>query len=939
MNKNLITALSSELKEYRSIPFWSWNNNLDDIELCRQIEDMKSAGMGGFIIHARTGLKEEYLGEKWFSCIGACLKKAKELDREAWIYDENGWPSGFVGGKLLENETFRARFLEYSVGSFDKLAFASYVRQGDDYIRIDQKLAGEAEYHNIYLRVSPANTDILNSAVTEAFLAETHEKYFERFKDSFGNELKGFFTDEPQYYRWATPYSPAAEKKFAAQGEDIRDGLIWLFIKGERGYSYRQKYYGVMNKLYIQNYYKKLYDWCTAHNCMLTGHSLEESSLHGQMYGGAAVMPTYEYEHIPGIDWLGKHCGNEIAPRQIGSVAAQLGKKFVLTETFGCAGYDITPKELKSIGEYQYFNGINKMCQHLYPYSLAGRGKTDHPPVFSPQSNWFEAAKIFNDYFARLGYIVGETEDFCEVGILHPIRDIWLDYVREEDEASVAEQEKSFENLLGRLRKRGVTFQLIDESVLAKHGKAENGMLCVGKCAYHTVIVPQMRTLEPKTYELLQKFTGKLCLLGNIRYIGGEKKEISLHADVTLEEILAGAVFGFSCEDGKSVLTARKGEFGEFLFIQNMSGTEESQICLLGAAEKYLALDLEMMKEMPLPGDNLCLAGAESLILIKGKGVCRAEPFIRREDVTKYFRVTGVTENFFVLDYAQIARGNEAFGTRRPIPALFEELLRENYKGELRVRQTFILKEKIPLSLVMEKADFTSVLINDISIKFDTSRFDVNFISAQIGDAVREGENEILYKFDFWQHDGVRFALFDPLATESLRNCLYYDTSIEPAYLKGDFIVGKDFVLEKRLQFPPVTDRLYEAGYPFFKGTITLEGKIVYCGVGEAILNLCGRFMSAEVYANEKRIDIVLDTKKDISSILHRGENNIKIVLRSSLRNLFGPHHFADSERVSITPYHFEFRGAWTEELPADYTEKYNFVPFGIRKLYFQQKI
>lgn len=172
MNKNLITALSSELKEYRSIPFWSWNNNLDDIELCRQIEDMKSAGMGGFIIHARTGLKEEYLGEKWFSCIGACLKKAKELDMEAWIYDENGWPSGFVGGKLLENETFRARFLEYSVGSFDKLAFASYVRQGDDYIRIDQKLAGEAEYHNIYLRVSPANTDILNSAVTEAFLAE-----------------------------------------------------------------------------------------------------------------------------------------------------------------------------------------------------------------------------------------------------------------------------------------------------------------------------------------------------------------------------------------------------------------------------------------------------------------------------------------------------------------------------------------------------------------------------------------------------------------------------------------------------------------------------------------------------------------------------------------------------------------------------------------------
>ena len=55
--------LGGELKEYRSIPFWSWNNYLDEGELCRQIEEMKSAGIGGFIMHARTGLKEEYLGE------------------------------------------------------------------------------------------------------------------------------------------------------------------------------------------------------------------------------------------------------------------------------------------------------------------------------------------------------------------------------------------------------------------------------------------------------------------------------------------------------------------------------------------------------------------------------------------------------------------------------------------------------------------------------------------------------------------------------------------------------------------------------------------------------------------------------------------------------------------------------------------------------------
>ena len=93
MKENLRIALNSELNEYRSIPFWSWNNNLDEAELEKQIEDMKAAGIGGFIIHARTGLKEEYLGEKWFSCVKTCLKKAEDLDMKAWIYDENGWPS------------------------------------------------------------------------------------------------------------------------------------------------------------------------------------------------------------------------------------------------------------------------------------------------------------------------------------------------------------------------------------------------------------------------------------------------------------------------------------------------------------------------------------------------------------------------------------------------------------------------------------------------------------------------------------------------------------------------------------------------------------------------------------------------------------------------------------------------------------------------------
>lgn len=420
-------ALQGDLRDNKSIPFWSWNNSLEEKELVKQIEDMHSVGIGGFIMHARTGLKDEYLSDKWFSCIDACLKKAKELNMNAWVYDENGWPSGFVGGKLLENMDYRARFLSYEVKDFyDKNAFAVYVKTENGFERLAKEMVGVNSYHCVYLNISPANTDILKPEVVDAFIRETHEKYYERFADSFGKELVGFFTDEPQYYRAATPYSDEAAKVFASRGKDIKDGLIWLFVREEGGYEFRTEYYRVLSELYLENFYKKVYDWCEEHHCKLTGHSIEESSLWAQMLGGAGCMPTYEYEHIPAVDFLGRNPATELSPKQVGSVAAQLGKKYVLTETFACGGYDTTPKELKSIADFQYFNGVNMTCQHLYPYSLASQGKFDHPPFFSPQANWFSEFKSFNEYFTRLGYIVSNTTDRYDVTILHPLRNVYL---------------------------------------------------------------------------------------------------------------------------------------------------------------------------------------------------------------------------------------------------------------------------------------------------------------------------------------------------------------------------------------------------------------------------------------------------------------------------------------------------------------------------------
>jgi len=79
-------------KKYRPSPFWSWNADLKPEELRRQIRLMHDAGLGGFFMHARSGLQVEYLSDEWMKCVEPSLDEAGKLGMDAWLYDENGWP-------------------------------------------------------------------------------------------------------------------------------------------------------------------------------------------------------------------------------------------------------------------------------------------------------------------------------------------------------------------------------------------------------------------------------------------------------------------------------------------------------------------------------------------------------------------------------------------------------------------------------------------------------------------------------------------------------------------------------------------------------------------------------------------------------------------------------------------------------------------------------
>ncbi|MNO80608.1 hypothetical protein D3C76_718200 [compost metagenome] len=220
-------------------------------------------------------------------------------------------------------------------------------------------------------------------------------------------------------------------------------------------------------------------------------------------------MAFYEHLQIPGCDWLGRFVGSDaMVPKQVSSVARQLGKKRAITESFGCSGWNVSFADLKRIGEWQFVHGINLMCQHLQGYSLRGLRKRDYPPSLFYQQPWWSDYKGFNDYFARLSLLLSEGTGQAEVLLLHPVRTAWT-LQRGGDYSAVIPYHEAFAQLTRWLCQSLIEHDYGSEGIIAGHGRVSGGSFIVGEAAYRVVIVPPSVTVDQRTAELLREFSAQ----------------------------------------------------------------------------------------------------------------------------------------------------------------------------------------------------------------------------------------------------------------------------------------------------------------------------------------------------------------------------------------------------------------------------------------------
>lgn len=449
--KQFFEAFKHPPKEFSFFPFWFWNDHLSFEEIERSLKDFQSKGIDGVVIHPRIGLSKEigYLTDQFFTFIEFAVEKAAELDMQIILYDEGMYPSGSAHGKIVDAnpelaskgalllkkndlDAFPHEIIDV-IGTYDiHLGTDGWeMTSGEEYVLIFAYTGGNIR--GVHLgeddfQQPPKSTDLLQKETAKKFLAYTHEQYYKRLADYFGNTIIGFFTDEPDMvgrnaFPNMLPWTQGIEEALDL-AEIRKTDLPRLFLESKNSSDEQAKesYRTLIHQQLGTNYYAELSEWCRKHDIALMGHP------HGSMDIG-----YQEYFDVPGQDmvWRWVEPGVRGGITGIDSTAAKcsadaarhLGRRRNSNEVFGCCGPDgnqwaFTLQDMKWYLNWLFVRGVNLIIPHAFFYSLKGVRGEDRPPDVGPNNLWWPYFKQVAYYSKRMSWLMTDAVNQTNIAVL-----------------------------------------------------------------------------------------------------------------------------------------------------------------------------------------------------------------------------------------------------------------------------------------------------------------------------------------------------------------------------------------------------------------------------------------------------------------------------------------------------------------------------------------
>ncbi|WP_300599551.1 glycosyl hydrolase [Niabella sp.] len=967
----ILRNFSNPGKEFQTAPLWVWNTKVTTAIIDSMLVEFKANAFGGVFIHPRPGLITEYLGEEWLSLYKHAVQKAAELDMHVWIYDENSYPTGFAGGLVPDqmpesyNQGQMLQLFKSDTVPHDKTSFFICLKkEGDRFTDITATAtqpAGEKGSYYLFRKLSYTNqagmvgppnyplVDLLVKGVTEKFIDVTFGPYKKAFGSAFGKTVPGTFSDEPsipthgsQTIRWTPDLFAVFRKKW---GYDLVPHLPSLFEETGNWQKIRHNYQETLLQLFIDRWSKPMQAFTQKNHLKWTGHYWE----HGWPDPGEGPdnMAMYAWHDQPGIDMLfnqfnetspNAQFGNIRSVKELSSVANQLGKKRTLCETYGGAGWDLTFRDLKRLGDWQAALGVNFMNQHLSWMSMAGVRKYDYPTTFSYQNSWWPYYKPLNEYFARLSYALSRGIQKNTVLVLEPTSTAWMYHSRVKSNDRFFETGNRFQAFVTQLEKAQAEYDLGSENIIKDHGSVAKNQFRIGNAGYTTVVIPPgMENINRSTYLLLKQFIangGRLILFHPLTRIDGTPMQSSEQFAANqqnivaypqpdppvIEQIFRSDAFYIHMatpvtEQGSLLHHRRIVSDGQLLFLSNANLTQTAAGYVEAAGDKFIFLmDLHTGAILKYPKTQnqhrtrflFDVPPAGSILLFiadkeqKATGVY--DPIQHKKEINgSNIIVQRPAENTLMIDFCDLQVRNTEVKDLHVKDATQRVFQQNGFPGDPWDHQMQFKTQFVQRDTFSRGSGFT-VSYHFLADKdVDTKNFRAVIEQGHLWNTIRINGQPVQAGTGWWLDRSFTVLQAGPYLKPG-NNTI--SLTIDPMRIYAEigplFILGNYNLESAAKGWKLVKPRALTAGswknqgLPMYGHTIVYQRTYSLNEAGRYLLQLDSLKASvAEIFVNGQQAGMIYAApyQLEISKLIKKGTNTIEVKVVGSLRNLMGPHY------------------------------------------------
>ena len=610
------------LKDFKPIPLYMINDRVDKTEIDRQMALMKKSGISAFFIHARDGLTESgFADRKWYEDISYIFEKGEEYGLTVYLYDEDAYPSGNLGGKIaLDHKEFIARELFVKKATVkDGIArellgnsrpLGAYAVKKDGTVRnltdcfgvtrTDFYSAVVTYSYNGYTDVLPHRrsatfhpqcvfyaenikddeevfvayaalcerinrygclADNLNKKCVDYYKEYAYIKQANAIPTGIRQKRRTLiFTDEP-VSGGMLPWTESLEQKFLIEkGYSIADNYYRLILEDDFSQIVRKDYWQIASEMFKENFIGNLRDCCKENGLEFMGHLESEESLYLQAIKCVNVYESmWEFDH-PGFDVIYVKTSSRNDYRQV------FGAKLVTSvahqrgsERVFCEMFGITP--------YNFgLDGMKRYCG--WTFIMGANTSVPHGFYYGTAGyrkydagkSFFYQAPDFADFpkFVEFADVYGKMlSEYKPTANTLLIAPNWEFSVLSEEKCS--ELNDKLLAAVKTLTENHIEFDITDCNYVEKH--FGNGKATVGIKTYDNIVyVSKGSSVMQPIYERLTNTDAELFVFDSAESFDIERlKEISVHTKII-------ALKG----DDKDVLTFRKSNRdGDCVFLFN----------------------------------------------------------------------------------------------------------------------------------------------------------------------------------------------------------------------------------------------------------------------------------------------------------------------------------------------------------------------------------